>query len=121
MRIVVAFLATPEGEAAFAAAAAQGRAQGLEVSVVPLDRTAVPRAQELADASGAASVTVTPALGGQDLVESFLATARDLDASLIVIGLRRRTTVGKLILGTNAQRIMLDAPVPVLTVKPDTA
>lgn len=38
-----------------------------------------------------------------------------------MIGLRRRTTVGKLILGTNAQRIMLDAPVPVLTVKPDTA
>ena len=36
--------------------------------------------------------------------------ANETDADLIVIGLRRRTPVGKLILGSNAQRILLDAP-----------
>ena len=39
------------------------------------------------------------------------------NAEFIVIGLRRRTPVGKLILGSNAQRILLDATCPVLAVK----
>ena len=56
---------------------------------------------------------------GFDPAEDLISIAEDSDAELIVIGLRRRTPVGKLILGSNAQRILLDAPCPVLAVKAD--
>ena len=46
-----------------------------------------------------------------------LATAERHGATLVVIGLRRRTPTGKLIFGSDAQRILLEAPCPVLSVK----
>jgi nucleotide-binding universal stress UspA family protein len=54
---------------------------------------------------------------GSDPSEDLIAVAEEVDADLIVIGLRRRTPVGKLILGSNAQAVLLDATCPVLAVK----
>jgi nucleotide-binding universal stress UspA family protein len=50
-----------------------------------------------------------------------LDAAEDHQADLIVIGLRRRTPVGKLFLGSTAQRIILEADCPVVAVKATTA
>ena len=55
---------------------------------------------------------------GNSPAEDLLAVARERDAELIVIGIRRRSPVGKLVLGSNAQDVILEAPCPVLAVKP---
>ncbi|MFC6706130.1 universal stress protein [Flexivirga alba] len=54
----------------------------------------------------------------EDATDELLRIADEESADLLVIGLRRRSPVGKLILGANAQRILLDAACPVLAVKP---
>ena len=56
---------------------------------------------------------------GNDPAEDLISVAEAESADFIVIGLRRRRPVGKLILGSNAQRILLDASCPVLAVKAD--
>ncbi|WP_319433434.1 universal stress protein [Mycobacterium sp. RTGN5] len=40
------------------------------------------------------------------------------DAELLVIGLRHRNPVGKLLLGSVAQQLLMECPKPVLAVKP---
>ena len=46
-----------------------------------------------------------------------LDTARDSRAELIVLGIRRRSPVGKIIMASTAQRVLLESPCPVLCVK----
>ena len=53
-----------------------------------------------------------------DIADAVLAVAEEENATLIVVGVRHRTPVGKMLLGSVAQRIILDARCPVLAVKP---
>lgn len=55
---------------------------------------------------------------GADVGDQVLAVADDVSADLVVIGLRRRSPVGKLLMGSVAQRILLGADCAVLAVKP---
>lgn len=55
-----------------------------------------------------------------DVAEAVLDAARELAARLIVVGVRPRSPVGKALMGSVGQRIILDAECPVLSVKPSS-
>ena len=56
---------------------------------------------------------------GVDAAEELLAAMDRPEAELLVIGIRHRNPVGKLLLGSVSQQLILECPKPVLAVKPD--
>ena len=58
-------------------------------------------------------------LVGVDPAEELLSAVQREDAQLLVVGIRHRNPVGKLLLGSVAQKVILECPKPVLAVKPD--
>ena len=54
---------------------------------------------------------------GREASEEIVRAADEARADLIVIGLRHRSPVGKLLMGSTAQSVLLDAECPVLAVK----
>jgi nucleotide-binding universal stress UspA family protein len=55
---------------------------------------------------------------GVYVADALLAAMDRPDAELLVIGIRHRNPVGKLLLGSASQRLLLECPKPVLAVKP---
>jgi nucleotide-binding universal stress UspA family protein len=123
MAIVVGHLSTPEGQEALTTAVTEARQRDVPLVVVTGagkgddgDRAAA--LESLESHLGNARVEHSIVTGTGDLADDLVRTAAEVGAELIVIGLRRRSPVGKLILGSGAQRILLEAPCPVLAVKP---
>ena len=126
--IVVGYLPTPEGLAAFQHA--KKWAQDSSARLVVLNtghngdyaHASFATAQdmdaiesELSDA-GLDHAVMQPT-DGKAAAEAILTLAAKEEADLIVIGMRRRSPAGKLITGSTAQQVLLDAPCPVLSVK----
>jgi len=55
---------------------------------------------------------------GHSAAEDILRIAKAEEADLIVIGIRHRSRLGKLLLGSDAQTILLEAPCSVLAARP---
>lgn len=130
MTIVVGYLKTDEGEAALDRAIDEARLRADRVIVVHSmrggerdERDRVIAYREVLDAIRARLAAegvdgdVRELVRGRSPDEDVLDAAEESGANLIVIGLRRRSPVGKLVLGSNAQTILLNAECPVLTVK----
>ncbi|MFN8044964.1 MAG: universal stress protein [Dermatophilaceae bacterium] len=130
MTIVVGYVPTKEGRAALDRAIAEAKLRSQKLVVInsnrggrDFDGDANARSEDELERieadlrEGGLEVEVRQLVRGKEPAEDLIAVADESDADLIVIGLRRRTPVGKLILGSNAQRILLDAPCAVLAVK----
>jgi nucleotide-binding universal stress UspA family protein len=59
------------------------------------------------------------AAGGADIAQTILGLAGRAGAELLVIGGRRRSPVGKAVMGSHTQRIILGSRVPVLVMMPE--
>lgn len=130
MTIVVGYVPRAEGRAALRRAAEEARLRSTKLVVINSNRggshldeeDALRHEKELEDVRAELTAEGVPhevrqLVRGLDPAEDLISVAAETGADFIVIGLRRRTPVGKLILGSNAQRILLEAPCPVLAVK----
>ena len=115
--IVVGYSAAAEGRAALNRAVTEAQLRSSRLLVVQISDDVQPAELQAQLAASGVSFEVRDAADALDPAEELLAAAESSAAEFIVIGLRRRSPVGKLLLGSNAQRILLDAACPVLAVK----
>ena len=132
MNLVLGYIDTPEGNAALERAIEESRLRNAHLIVIhsaksDRDRTADDVAVErdhltaVSDRLAAEGVphTVRDLVRGRTATADIVTEARESEAALIIIGLRRRSPTGKFLLGSNAQDILLEAPCPVLAVHSD--
>lgn len=128
MTIVVGYVPTGEGGAALDAAIAEARLRNERLYVLNSSST-----QRIVDdanvtddewsvvdqtlASSRLPYQLSRVRTDRDAADELVGAAERLAAQLVVIGLRHRTVTGKFLFGSNAQRILLEAPCPVLAVK----
>ena len=130
MTVAVTHQHAPEGRAALLRAAAEARSASTTLQVLHVfSGSQDPRAE--AAEREAVTVLVRDTLDGTATVEwellsrrpgadtgaTFVDLVEESGAELLVLGSRRRSAVGKLLLGSTVQRILLDVPVPILLVK----
>lgn len=116
MTVLLAHTTTAEGRAAQDAAVAEARRRGEDLLVFALSGEPPEGAPPGAD--GLEVSVRRPDARDRDAVGELLDVAGEVGASCIVIGIRHRSPVGKLLLGSAAQQVLLEATVPVIAVKP---
>lgn len=119
MTILAAVPESIEGTTALAAAAAEASLLGTDLVVLNLGLTkiaesALPRDVQTTLVERSGPGDREPA----EVVLEYLSEHPEI--SRLVIGIKRRTPVGKAVFGSVSQQLLLEAPVPVLAVKPES-
>jgi nucleotide-binding universal stress UspA family protein len=127
MTVAVAHSASPRGQAALATAAEEALRRGEPLAVLRIfpgvdepgadDARLAPEVATKLGEFPNLTWTLHTAPEGTDTAAALLGLAEDVDASVLVIGSKRRSPVGKLLLGSTVQRVLLEANMPVLLVK----
>ncbi len=128
MTIVVGITSSAESAAVIDAALTEQRLRGSKLVLVNTTRgdayldqhflsdTDRASLEERLQAAGS-NFLIQQSVSGRDPAEEIVADADEHDAELVVIGLRKRSPVGKLLMGSTAQAVLLNASMPVLAVK----
>ena len=128
MTILVAYVPRPEGQVALDKGIEIAKRRGERLVVVNAGPGGTADDPSVANAPDGDRVEKLLAAQGVDAIfkqfirgKSAVTEIEDLvdsmQVSLVVLGLRKRSPVGKLILGSVAQDILLSVPCPVLAVK----
>lgn len=130
--VVIAFARTREGEAALSLAVAEAERRQAHLVVLRSGRggRAEDERDALADEERLEAVDreltragiphrIVHRVQGHAPEDDIVQVAEQVDADLLVIGLRRRSPVGKAVFGSTTQQVLLRAPCPVLAVPAD--
>jgi nucleotide-binding universal stress UspA family protein len=128
MTIVVAYVPRPEGQAALQTGIEMSKSRNERLVVVnaspggsgedasKADYLDVERVEQMLADNGL-DAEFKQFVRGKNAVEEIEALVDSVQASVLIIGLRKRSALGKLIMGSVAQEILLSVSCPVLAVK----
>ncbi|MDJ0394658.1 universal stress protein [Rhodococcus sp. G-MC3] len=125
MSVVVGYSPTAEGKGALPFAFGEALQRGTDLIIVAEDDSAsdagfdavIESAREEAGAAGVV-VQVQDNEKGRSHADNLIDLSFGEGVQLVVIGIRRRSPVGKLFMGSVSQRVLLEAQCPVAAVKP---
>jgi nucleotide-binding universal stress UspA family protein len=128
MTVLLAYVHRPDGEAALAAAVDEARWRATSAVVVNVTQPAAElhspmSAEQELDAVAAlfekagVEVEVRQLPASPDRAAPILAVLSDVRPELLVLGMRKHSAVGELVIGHTSQRLVRAAQCPVLMVK----
>jgi len=132
MKIMVSYRDSASSRSAVQEAQRHARVWGAKIEVVnavvrvdPIKRSRLEEMEsqfeaEIGELFNGSGIPYTVQLQVDDIAvgEKIVNIAKRKKADLLFIGLKKRSKVGKLLFGSTAQHIILNAPCPVVTVRP---
>ena len=128
MTVVVGYVPSAEGQAALDTALEEAGRRGESLHLVNVGNSDASRDPKFLDEGervrladrllfAGAAFEIEQLVRGRDAADELVEAAARVRASVLVIGMRRRSPTGKLLFGSQAQQVLLDADCPVLAVK----
>lgn len=127
-KILLAYVPSATSEAAFDFAVEEAERRDASLLVLASERAPDPRKargvtdhrplQERLEETGLAfELRTVPKR--DDPADDILDAVEHDDVDLVILGIRKRTPIGKILLGSTSQRVAIESPVPVVMVKPE--
>lgn len=126
-KILLAYVPSATSEAAFAFAVEEAKLHGAALVVLASERGVDPRKaqgvtdrrpleERLRETGLDYELRVVPRR--DDPADDILDAIEDAGVDMAVLGIRKRTPIGKILVGSTSQRVVMESPVPVVLVKP---